>query len=454
MYIQQKPSSPEALFRFMALSRVYFLESQQYSRAEAIRCTCSEAVYDENAVCRKVKERTLYRWLQKAEEGKKAGLSILESLEPVKRETIEGSTVLSRDFLEFCKMQKELDGLASVPELIKRARLEGFAEASKADRSTVYRALKRMGVCVQKRKSSGPASEMRRFAFPHRMQCVLCDGKHFRAGPNRLKRVALIFIDDATRFVLDAFVSTSENRWIFNHGLYEVVRKYGIMDQLYLDHGPGFIATETKQVVANFSHLVHGKVKFPQGHGKVERFNQTLKKDVLRTLSGSPIDPDCEHLRLRILHYLKNDYNVSPHESLGGQTPRECFLADSRELNFPENEAALRNSFIVSLKRLVSWDNIVKVHRKEYEVPLGYAGSYVYIQLQMYDKSLHFLHRDEFVELQEVDKVENAYRHRATKKKKSKETHHVKTAAQTAFDNDYSPITDRDGGFPKEKGLK
>jgi hypothetical protein len=38
------------------------------------------------------------------------------------------------------------------------------------------------------------------------MQMVLCDGKHFRAGAARLRRVALFFLDDATRMGLHVVV--------------------------------------------------------------------------------------------------------------------------------------------------------------------------------------------------------------------------------------------------------
>ena len=39
-----------------------------------------------------------------------------------------------------------------------------------------------------------------------RMLMVLADGKHFRAGTARLKRVALVFLDDASRYGLDVVV--------------------------------------------------------------------------------------------------------------------------------------------------------------------------------------------------------------------------------------------------------
>ena len=62
------------------------------------------------------------------------------------------------------------------------------------DRTTVWRALKRLGVPTR-RVRSPKVRDCRRFAYPHRLDMVLCDGKHFRAGVGRRKRVALLFLD-------------------------------------------------------------------------------------------------------------------------------------------------------------------------------------------------------------------------------------------------------------------
>lgn len=94
-------------------------------------------------------------------------------------------------------------------------------------------------------RASKHEDDTRRFAHPHRMNMVLCDGKHFRAGIHRLRRVVLYFLDDCTRMVLHAVVGTSENTLLFLRGLFEMVQRVGLLDGLYMDHGPGFIAYDT-----------------------------------------------------------------------------------------------------------------------------------------------------------------------------------------------------------------
>jgi transposase InsO family protein len=233
--------------------------------------------------------------------------------------------------------EKAKDPRVSVPELIRRAREHGFlGRHDSCNRTTVYRALKRLGVPVSKRKKAKD-HDARRFAYPHRMDMILCDGKHFRAGAGRSRRVVFFFLDDATRLALHAVVGTSENALLFQRGLFETITKHGLFDIIYLDRGPGFIAEDSIAVVANLDRLlIHGERAYPEGHGKLERFNQTaLRHDLLRGLDRRPdVDPALGALELRIRHYLDTQYNPRVHESLGGKSPSECFAEDPKPLRF------------------------------------------------------------------------------------------------------------------------
>ena len=207
---------------------------------------------------------------------------------------------------------RQRDPRASVPELLRRAVARGIVAAElRIDRTTAWRACRRLGLPTRARPSKREG-DLRRWRYPHRMQRVLADGKHFRAGATRLRRVALFFIDDATRYGLDVLVGTSESTELFLRGLYEVVLRHGLADLFYLDRGPGFISHDTLAVVQGGlgAWLIHGAARYPQGRGAVERFNRTASERVLRatlrllsreetrtylrhrcTLAGAPDDP-------------------------------------------------------------------------------------------------------------------------------------------------------------------
>ena len=108
--------------------------------------------------------------------------------------------------------------------------------AERRDRYLFWRERRRRGLSTRRRASS-KRSRQRPWRYPHRMQCVLADGKHFKAGPRRAARVAIIFIDDASRFVLAAVVGTAESAHLTLRGLLKVIRRWGLMTCLYVDLG-------------------------------------------------------------------------------------------------------------------------------------------------------------------------------------------------------------------------
>jgi transposase InsO family protein len=226
--------------------------------------------------------------------------------------------VLETKLLDFLAKERGRDRLASIPELLRRAAAGGLLDCwTDVDRTTVFRALVRMQVATGRVKQERDR-DMRRFAYAHRMELVLSDGKHFRAGPTRARRVAFFFLDDATRLGLHVVVGTSESAALFLRGLYPVLRDKGRMGILYLDHGPGFIANAVAEVCRRLEiALIHGESRYPEGHGKVERFNQTVLAAVLRALDGrADVDADCKALEIRLAHWLREIYNHEPHESL------------------------------------------------------------------------------------------------------------------------------------------
>lgn len=352
--------------------------------------------------------------------------------------------------VNFLVAERSLDLRASVPELLERAREQGIiAPFEKVDRVTVWRAFERMGLATRLRVTKHEG-DMRRFAFLHRMQMVLCDGKKFRAGAGRLRRVALFYIDDSSRYGLHVVVGTQETSELFLRGLHGLVMGYGLMDVMYLDRGSGFIADDTTTVFTQLpAALIHGKARYPQGHGKIERFHQTAIRRVLRSFDGAAdVDPEPRALELRLWHYLGR-YNDLPHESLGQATPRMRFEADARALRFAESEAALRSKFIVTATRRVSNDHVIRYGGRLYEAPRGLSRENVLVRRHVLDGELSVLHDGKVVKLHEVNLASNARDKRGKSVEPVPEVAPVKTAATLAFDRDFAPIVDADGGFSK-----
>jgi len=438
--------SREALFRFSILSQVLVRLRAGEARSEAVRAVAAcEQAGAGGGPSRRVSERTVQRWLAAYDDAGFAGL------EPRSRET-PTSTILSQAFLDHLVAQKKLDPHASIPELIQRARELGvLGPGARVDRSTVYRTCRRLGLSLARRKSAKDR-DSRRFAFPHRMDMVLCDGKHFRAGEDRHRRVALFFIDDATRLVLHTVVGTAESKELFLRGLFELIVKHGYPSAVYVDHGSGFIAEDTIAVFVRLEvPLIHGEVGYKEGRGKIERFNRTAKADVLRALDGRPdVDSSCSALKLRLRHYTDEVYAHRPHESLDGQTPWQRFHADPKPLRFPDDEHALARQFEVWLERRVSADHVVSVDGIDYEVPRGHAGQRVVLRRRVLSGAIGLLHEGKLVELLPVDLASNARSPRARGNRGDDETQPMPsiTAADLSFQRDFGSVVTKDGGLP------
>lgn len=397
---------------------------------------------------RRISERSIYRWLEAYQ---KKGFPGLES--SAHRQSPGPGGVLPEKFVQYLVREKTLDPRTSIPEIIRRAVERGLLERdAPADRTTVYRTAKALGLPVARRKK-GPDREARRFAYPHRMDMILADGVHFRAGARRARRVAFFFLDDSTRLGLEVVVGTSENAALFQRGVFELVAKFGFFSAIYLDRGPGFIAEDTYAVIGNLrALLVYGEAAYPEGHGKIEKFNQTVRSDVLRCLDRRPdVDPDPRSLELRLRHYLETQYNHRPHESLEKETPFQRFSSDSKELCFPESLEDLRSRFEVYLSRRVSADNVVSVDSVAYEMPSGYAGAKVLLRKKLLQGGgIFFLHQGRLVELHPVDLAANARSGRPKRREAQEDLAHPPppSAADLAFQREFGCLLGPDGGCP------
>jgi len=440
--------SPTALFRYQVVSAVEARALSGASLAQAVREICRLTLQDLSGKNRPLSERSIYRWLEAyARDG-------IEGLEDTCRPKIADSAVLPKKLIDFLRLEKARDPEASIPDLIERARRIGVLDPSDfPSRISVWRACRRMELPT--RRANKIAREKRRFSYPNRMLMVLADGKHFRAGVQRLKRVALNFLDDATRLGLTSIVGTSENTELFLEGLFRTISRYGLMTVLYLDRGPGFKSDDTLQVAARLGiRIIHGTAAYPEGHGKIERFHRTQTERAIRGLDKNPeVDPDTGALSLRLSHWLHELYNHTPHESLGLITPAERWAKDSRPLDFPQDPRWLEDRFILSLERRVSHDNVIPFESTFYEVPSGYEGQRILLFRNLLSKELFVFHRGHPVVLHPLDPVHNAYAKRGSssfdlpKPPSAAPT----TAANLAFNSDFAPLVDDQGNFPLSK---
>jgi transposase InsO family protein len=392
----------------------------------------------------RVSSRSIYRWIAAF---KGAGLV---GITPRSRLTEAISRTLPGEFIAFMLNEKKIDTDASVPDIIRRAEIKQIVNAGQISRSTAWRAARKLNLPIFSDKRP-KGEDMRRFAHPNRMVMILCDGKHFRAGAKKRKRVVFFYIDDCSRKVIRAVVGKSETARLFLRGLFAVIEAAGLMDSIYLDRGSGFTAKMACTICARIGvGLIHGRARYPPGRGKIERFNQTCLNDLLRSIAQDPtIDPDCKSLEYRINHYISQDYNLRPHEGIDGLSPENKWFSDIRPLRMVGDMTLLRSHFIVTSRRRVSRDNVVMMKSTGYEMPSGYAGRNVEVFNHILEDRFTALHEGKHLTLLPVDLKANA---RAERRRRVEKEHPpppgpIKTAAQLLFERDHKTIVTPGGDF-------
>ena len=165
--------SPEALFRYQIVSAVKARELSGQPVDAAVREVAAQqhlSITGEHKTCA---VRSIYRWLAELD---REGPSGIETAQPARAISL----ALPQPLVDFLATEKAEDRYASVPELIRRARVRGVIGPDEhVDRTSVWRACVRLGLPLR-RVPAKQEADQRRFAYPHRMMMVLADGKHFR----------------------------------------------------------------------------------------------------------------------------------------------------------------------------------------------------------------------------------------------------------------------------------
>lgn len=441
-----------AITRYTAVSIVLAKVTAGMRLARAIGETVGDSVLDHRGRAQRLTRRSLYRWVASF---KKGGLAALAD---TSRATGAPTRVLSPEFVDFLVKEKTNDINASIPEVIRRAaELDMIKAGETLSRSTVWRAAVKLNLPLFTDKGF-IKDDKRRFSYAHRMQMVITDGKHFRAGVARKKRLSMTFLDDSTRFGLTGVVGYTENTSLFLRGLWQVIERWGLMSAIFVDNGAGFISHDAIKICAQLGiSLIHGTKAYPEGHGKIERYHQTLISGLLRSLNGNPdVEASLPSLEHRLMHFVTEMYNRQSHESLDGDTPEARFLKDTLPLRPASDLAEVRRAFLLTRKRRVSRDHIVKVKGGLYETPAGYAGKIVKIFHHVLDGTVEMLHEQRLIKLAPPDLILNAHSARANKPNRHANEPRpmpCKTAATLAYEKAFAPVIGVDGGYTNQESL-
>ena len=276
---------------------------------------------------------------------------------------------------------KEANPALSVQLVIREARARPeVPDALPLPPATVHRLLARHGL-MDKRPGEPSEGDRRRFAFASAGELWMSDVMHGPAvvvgGRVKRKTYLLAFLDDATRVIPHAAFALSENTQTFLPVLKLAIEKRGLPQRLYVDNGANYRSRHLALVCAKLGiALIHARPYRPQGKGKIERWFQSVRGQLLTRLTTADT-ASLEALNRRLGAWIEGEYHHAPHRGLDGVTPLEQWARTGEAVRFPEPGLDLADLFLFEAERKVQKDRTVSLNGVVYEVDAALIGEKV-----------------------------------------------------------------------------
>jgi len=269
---------------------------------------------------------TCYKWRRTYDED---GLPGLAKTKPTARRVWNRLTDKERErVLEIARLHPDLPSRLLA---IKITDEESFSVSE----STVYRILKENNLISPRPLPEMPAKKEWQHKTKRPDEIWQCDATNvFVVGWGYYKLIPVE--DDYSRKIIGYDVLPDETAFSFADVVeiaIENARKEGHlidkdnMPMLYTDNGPGFISDVMAGYLENHNiHHIFGTPYHPQGRGKIERFNRSIKERLYLMIYCSPSE-----LKKAVDEAIVV-YNNTPHESLGNVSPNDVYAGRKEEL--------------------------------------------------------------------------------------------------------------------------
>nr|WP_230977478.1 integrase core domain-containing protein [Georgenia yuyongxinii] len=192
----------------------------------------------------------------------------------------------------------------------------------------IWRTLHRHGLITPEPKKR-PKSSYIRFQASAPNECWQSDFTHVRLADGTDTEV-LTFLDDHSRFALSVTAHRVVTGTTVTEQFTAATTAHGIPATVLTDNGLVYTTRSLgarnafqRLLITLGVHQKNGAPHHPQTQGKVERFQQTLKKHLATREPAATLDQLQAQLDTFVTYY----NNTRPHRSLGRRTPRAAYAA-------------------------------------------------------------------------------------------------------------------------------
>jgi len=364
--IENKTAEETAENRFKIISPILLAEEEQMFNKTGVMQAKKNASEQYG-----ISKRTLERWL---DAHKQCGFS---GLKPVQR-VYRGPNAIPDELIEEAIMLRREVPARSIEQIIEILELEGKAPAGMIKRTTLQDKLTAKGYSSRQMKlyqQAGVAA--RRFNRLDRHDLWHSDikyGPYLTIRGEKKQIYLVIFLDDATRYVVHAEFYDTLEKIIVEDCFRKAIIKEGLPRRLYFDNGSQYRTRWMERACAKLDiKLLFAKPYSPESTGKPERFNRTFDSFLreaaakkLTTLGGYN-----QYLNI----WLQECYHSKTHKSLK-DTPENKYKTSKAPLRFLPSEV-IADAFLHCETRKVDKSGCISFCAKAYEVGLPLIGQKV-----------------------------------------------------------------------------
>ncbi|MGH9261996.1 MAG: DDE-type integrase/transposase/recombinase, partial [Acidimicrobiales bacterium] len=307
-------------------------------RGAAVRAIASRVHLHPDGTERCYSRGTIDRWIRAWRAGG------FDALIPAERQVTPRTDAEALELATRLKREHPARTAAHIARIVEAE--QGWAPSAR----TLQRHFARLE--LNTRPDGRPPGAFGRFEAAACDQLWVSDGLH---GPILEGKRAVLFalLDDHSRYVVGHRWGHGEDTLGMQAALHDAVKTHGRPDRLYCDNGSAYSSHQLAWSTAVLDiKLVHSRPGRPQGRGKIERWNRTVRDQFLVEIDAT----GCESLdRLNRLFTVwgHQHYHRAVHSETGA-TPGERYHAEGRAGAPRPDPARLRRAFLWREQRKVT----------------------------------------------------------------------------------------------------
>lgn len=408
--MDQKRREEEALFRLSIIGPVVNRDLKRGELRPQLEALAIKTYTGPDGNPRIFSWRTLEKWVGVYRRGG------FPALLPKQRSDQGVTRALPAPLVKLIRDMKREDPGRSAPYILRELELAGLLAPGAVSESTVQRLLRTAGLSGPQLEVTTPARY--RWVAAHANDLWQGDALH---GPKLMdpttgrKRKTIIFglLDDRSRLLVRLWAGFRETQEAFLHTFYEAMARRGIPRSLLLDNHGSFRGHDIKVLCAHLKvTLRYARPGDGAGKGALERLWRTLRSRLLRRLDYTKV-VTIDDLNVRLVTWVEEEYNQSPHSTLGGRTPLDVWNDDAGEIQWVEDYTALEALFVGEITRKALKDSTISYHGTIYEIPTHLRGTKVTVRYSLLNPDrVWVMDGDVEVPLGPVDPEANAKRTR------------------------------------------